>query len=304
MDIDDTIMFGASHVNNKRTNSLVYGFCRQIFAEFPSDNVYYTMQFGLINICIRFYKYWINCKVGDRVKVETECLNNGANGVIKFIGCTDFENEKLAGIELDEWSPNGHNGKVDGGTYFRAAPGCGMFAPITAILNLVNNDQISNSADDNTSNNSDNNFKIGAHVELICGKTGFIRYIGAVGNDDVLVGIELDSWWYNGHDGKGHFSCPIGMGYFAKPSDIIGVVDASEKSVKHDIISTQKMPEVAIIGDVHFDRREMLGIVLDRWSPNAHNGSIDGKSYFVAPEGRGILVPLSAVQTVDFERYN
>ena len=42
----------------------------------------------------------------------------------------------------------------------------------------------------------------------------------------------------------------------------------------------------------------MLGIVLDKWSPNAHNGSIDGKSYFVAPEGRGLLVPLSAVHDV------
>ena len=53
------------------------------------------------------------------------------------------------------------------------------------------------------------------------------------------------------------------------------------------------------IGDVHFDDHEMLGIELEKWSPNAHNGSIDGKSYFVARDGHGLLVPLSAVHDVD-----
>ncbi len=42
----------------------------------------------------------------------------------------------------------------------------------------------------------------------------------------------------------------------------------------------------------------MLGIILDKWSPNANNGCIDGKSYFVAHDGRGLLVPLSAVHDV------
>ena len=40
------------------------------------------------------------------------------------------------GVELDQWSANGHNGKVKGRTYFKASPGCGMFARRSSILKL------------------------------------------------------------------------------------------------------------------------------------------------------------------------
>ena len=101
---------------------------------------------------------------------------------------------------------------------------------------------------------------------------------------------------------------------FAKNTPAIQIDDI----VKNDIVSTQKIPEVAMfdtvildngergrvvfIGDVHFDDHEMLGIELEKWSPNAHNGSIDGKSYFIARDGHGLLVPLSAVHDVEKSR--
>ena len=42
----------------------------------------------------------------------------------------------MVGVELDQWSANGHNGKVKGRTYFKASPGCGMFARRSSIMKL------------------------------------------------------------------------------------------------------------------------------------------------------------------------
>ena len=45
---------------------------------------------------------------------------------------------EMIGIELDQWSANGHNGKVKGKTYFKASPGCGMFARRGSIMQKLN----------------------------------------------------------------------------------------------------------------------------------------------------------------------
>jgi dynactin complex subunit len=31
------------------------------------------------------------------------------------------------------------------------------------------------------------------------------------------------------------------------------------------------------------------------WSPNGHNGSVDGKSYFVCSDGNGIFVTVTSI---------
>ena len=218
-------------------------------------------------------------KIGDKVK-----LLDGNIGIIKYIGFTHFGKEELIGIELDNWSPNGHNGKIKGRTYFRAAPGCGTFVRRNSIISRVDNLGFDIDNNNNNNHNSlllpncgdrvklkngkmgvvqwieddssiidnlktihiqlvkeeerkvndteemtiqlsdifqnlgrqantmvhDKDIIIGAHVRIIHCKTGFIRYIGPIGNIDELIGIELDSWTHNGHDGKGHFKCPIG----------------------------------------------------------------------------------------------
>ena len=38
-------------------------------------------------------------------------------------------------------------------------------------------------------------------------------------------------------------------------------------------------------GAVEFTDEEVIGIVLDKWHPNANNGTVKGKQYFVAPPG-------------------
>ena len=56
------------------TENLVFGFCRKIFDILPSDNVYYSIQDTIINICIAFYwiryKWWQDFIDGDKFKFE------------------------------------------------------------------------------------------------------------------------------------------------------------------------------------------------------------------------------------------
>jgi len=73
-------------------------------------------------------------------------------------------------------------------------------------------------------------FKVGDHVRLARGKTGIIKYIGQVGVMDELIGLELDSWTSNGHDGKGYFKCQRGRGYFTTRSTIKAVIPPPDKS--------------------------------------------------------------------------
>ena len=50
------------------------------------------------------------------------------------------------------------------------------------------------------------------------------------------------------------------------------------------------------MGTVHFDKREVIGIELDQWSPNGHNGVIHGHKYFSCKEGRGYFIRPDGVE--------
>eukprot|EP01083_Nonionella_stella_P168684 570255_1 len=74
------------------------------------------MDFGLITK---------NLTIGDHIK-----LSCGKTGVVKYIGkssdinTNDNKSEDIVGIELDEWSANGNDGK----NLFKASKGRGYFA--------------------------------------------------------------------------------------------------------------------------------------------------------------------------------
>ena len=157
---------------------------------------------------------------------------------------------------------------------------------------------------------------IGARVQLRGERTGIIRYIDD--DDNNVIGIQLDSRNHKGHAGKGCFEAPIGRGYFAKRSHVVAVGKSSVSQKKHHrtnkfklekitmfdtvILQSGERGRVVFIGNVHFGTEKMLGIELEKWSPNGHNGSIYGKTYFVVREGHGLLVPLEAIYDVNRER--
>eukprot|EP01084_Bolivina_argentea_P282332 483249_1 len=61
-------------------------------------------------------------QIGDRV-----LLTRGKYGIIKYIGNPEFCEGEAIGLELDTWTPAGHNGTVRGKTYFDAPAGRGYF---------------------------------------------------------------------------------------------------------------------------------------------------------------------------------
>ncbi|ETO30235.1 hypothetical protein RFI_06886 [Reticulomyxa filosa] len=219
------------------------------------------------------------------------------------------------------------------------------------------------------------NIKVGDHVRLLRGKTGIIKYIGPVGEESELIGIELDLWNPSAHNGKGVFQAANGRGFFTKRSAIVEIIEKPEEAeqakiqtqryrqmrylkkklykiehiqikplvqrqlnelreafnrsypsveiddiVKREstieskgsglplvnpkpelkegdkvVLDTGETGKIIFIGWVNFDEREMLGILLDNWSPNGHEGTVDGVQYFSAPEGRGLMVPFESV---------
>ena len=55
---------------------------------------------------------------------------------------------------------------------------------------------------------------------------------------------------------------------------------------------------VKFIGETDFAKEEVIGLELDSWTAAAHNGTVRGKQYFVAQEGRGFFASRSAITAV------
>ncbi|XP_010292209.1 PREDICTED: CAP-Gly domain-containing linker protein 4, partial [Phaethon lepturus] len=69
----------------------------------------------------------LGLKLGDRVVIAGQKV-----GTLRFCGTTEFASGQWAGIELDE--PEGkNNGSVGKVQYFKCAPKCGIFAPLSKI---------------------------------------------------------------------------------------------------------------------------------------------------------------------------
>merc|ERR1711933_209944 len=141
--------------------------------------------------------------LGDKVRLE-----NGDCGIIKFIGKTSFCRDKLIGLELDKWSPNGHDGTYKDTPYFDCVSGRGFFVRHDLIISKID---ISNPIPLSTLHNKNDyitrtpNTRIGDRIRLKNGLVGIIRFQGRVDfSDEIYLGIELEQKHYNGNDGQAH----------------------------------------------------------------------------------------------------
>ena len=71
--------------------------------------------------------------LGDRVKTR-----GNRWGTVKYIGTTTFStNTQQIGLELDRWSPNAHDGMVNGVRYFTSKQGRGYFVKLQQLIENV-----------------------------------------------------------------------------------------------------------------------------------------------------------------------
>ena len=118
----------------------------------------------------------IPVQIGDRVITA-----RGYTGVVRFKGSVHFDENDVIGIELDQWSPNGHNGIIHGHKYFVCTEGRGYFIRTNGILrNLGPTRRRRKSRTKSMMDLSmlSRNLKIGDHIKLARGKTGVVKWIG------------------------------------------------------------------------------------------------------------------------------
>ena len=63
-------------------------------------------------------------------------------------------------------------------------------------------------------------------------------------------------------------------------------------------LKSGKIGYVKFIGETHFIEGGIIGLELDEWFTNGHNGTIDGKKYFNAQKGKGYFATRDAVQNI------
>ncbi|ETO33824.1 hypothetical protein RFI_03278, partial [Reticulomyxa filosa] len=241
--------------------------------------------------------------------------SEGHSGKVAFIGKVKFSTKEMVGLLLDEWDPNGHNGRVRGEKYFDALDGFGWFVPVDCVIEKITDDEEwKNKREETQRQKSKNKYRpkieIGQRVQIKGGLRGLVRFYGKTAFDDSKwVGLELDNWHYNAHDGtvdgNNYFTANKGRGFFVRPENISVVLRREDE--KKDVESLTVMPEIGdrvrtvrgktgivrFIGPVSFSSGVLIGLELDRWSANGNNGSVDDSPYFSCPLGRGCFTSLS-----------
>eukprot|EP01084_Bolivina_argentea_P282323 483229_1 len=156
-------------------------------------------------------------------------------------------------------------------------------------------------------------FKIGDNIKLNAGDTAVVKYIGPTQFDEKeVIGLQLDRWTIDGHngtiDGVDYFKAPNGTGYFTKRTNISNIIIPLVKPLANKtkisnklnplkigdmvrLISNQNLATIKYIGyPKQFAQGEVIGIRLDKWTKNAHNGHVNGKYIFDAAPGFGLFV--------------
>ena len=174
----------------------------------------------------------------------------------RFTGPVHFYKREVIGVELDQWLPNGHNGVIHGHRYYNCKEGHGYFIRQDDVEKNLGSTRMRRKS--RTASMMDisvicKKLQVGDHIRLTRGKRGVVKYIGksselfndvfddAVEGEDV-IGIELDEWSPNGHDGKGFFKTTKGRGYFALKKSVANII---QPTLFGDASKTEDQVEIA-----------------------------------------------------------
>ena len=274
-----------------QTSNLVYGFCRGIYKLFPSNNAYYSVKSGIIDICVAFYWFpWLcHWKVGDSVKIE-----HGKTGVVRYIGFHCYipdltKEEWVIGIELDCWSANAGDGSVYGKRLFTATPGRGYFTTQESVLDM---------RPGLITEGAYAQLKGLLHVPKFNGETVKIcEYVEKKGRWKVQLLHAKHSKKYLGVLEKN--LNPI-FNYNWVPSITSSQNEQESLTEKPNIgdrVKTRKGKYgiVKYIGNTDFASSSnviYVGLELEEWDPNGQNGTVKRITYFEAKHGYGYFVKL------------
>merc|ERR1711933_417187 len=149
-------------------------------------------------------------------------------GIIRYIGVPHFAKDKSEriGIELDQMSAKGHDGRVGKIQYFSTKRGLGTFVTRTAIIEKL----------EAAKKTPPLELSVGDYVLLKDDKKGTVRFIGITGIvKGSLAGIELDEASPSAMDGifggTQYFECEYGHGLFARLWDITEIIKKAEQQI-------------------------------------------------------------------------
>ena len=220
----------------------------------------------------------INCKfkVGDRIR-----LINGKIGVVRYIGNVHFSNEGMIGIELNAPSPNASDGTINGITVFNTAPHRAYFIPLRSVSHFF-----------------ESTITEGCRARLK-GLKRSPQYNGKIVR--IVSYFEPKQCWKVrlSKNEKPKEKTTIYKGVTRENlqlmADWISRQNSNVESLKvmpkiGDYVKTKdgKWGIVKFIAKTRLARKiETIGIELDKWDPNANDGSFRGQTYFNAESGKG-----------------
>ena len=161
--------------------------------------------------------------------------------------------------------------------------------------------------------------KPGVRVTLSNDKHGVIRYIGptAISDGKPLIGVELDEDDPTAQDGtvgsKSYFNTTMGRGVFVRRASVVSIEttsvheqrDGDESDEQKDDDSSEEEELdldigdyvelnvgvkgiVMYIGNTDFAKGEVIGLEMEKWDSDGHDGSKNGKRYFECKSGYGM----------------
>ncbi|NXQ52981.1 CLIP4 protein, partial [Anthoscopus minutus] len=266
----------------------------------------------------------LGLKLGDRVVIAGQKV-----GTLRFCGTTEFASGQWAGVELDE--PEGkNNGSVGKVQYFKCAPKCGIFAPLSKISKasdhkkssvrsssvrsspLVRSKKIDVTHVTSKVNSglnmakrdsaSENSFLTASRGKTVPAKDGLPGYSSSSSSTTSLEGKRNYSKKRNSTSSSkkaltraSSASSKISAGLYSSPTTRKNALDGDIQVGDRVLVVGQRTGTVRFCGTTKFAPGFWCGIELDK--PHGKNdGSVGGVQYFSCLPRYGIFAPPSRVQ--------
>eukprot|EP01084_Bolivina_argentea_P017482 32655_1 len=206
--------------------------------------------------------------IGDYVLIK-----ENRKGIIKYIGKTRIVRGTLVGIELDEKSPAGHDGIFGGTKYFKCPQGHGIFVRLIDVIKVLKSmkdcekkKQMFETIDDN--------IEIYDIIQQISNDDNASVSSVIVHEKDIGESQIADYGSYRQYETK----------YEEKQEEQEVVMEIG------DYVKLQNgtIGRIRFIGNTDFAKGEIIGLEMDIWDSDAHNGTKNGKRYYQCKQGHGL----------------